>query len=72
MKKAKSSLIMLLMTVGISLMPTSCRITKTSVGAFEEQQGREYTYAKGKQVWLFWGLFKSSCLRSSGQCQLRK
>ncbi len=56
MKKAKSSLIMLLMTVAISFMLTSCMITKTSVGAFEEQQGREYTYAKGKQIWLFWGL----------------
>jgi hypothetical protein len=30
--------------------------TKTSVGAYKETQGNEYTYAKGKQIWLFWGL----------------
>lgn len=30
--------------------------TKTSVGAFEQQQGQVYKYAKGKQVWLFGGL----------------
>jgi hypothetical protein len=30
--------------------------TKTSVGAFKETQGNEYTYAKGKQFWLFWGI----------------
>lgn len=30
--------------------------TKTSVGEFKEQTGEEYTYAKGKQIWLFWGI----------------
>jgi hypothetical protein len=30
--------------------------TKTSVGEYKEQQGKEYTYAKGKQIWLFWGI----------------
>ncbi|MFP4555612.1 MAG: hypothetical protein ACLFNU_01965 [Bacteroidales bacterium] len=30
--------------------------TKTSVGEYIETQGSEYTYAKGKQVWLLWGL----------------
>ena len=29
--------------------------TKTSVGTFKETTGNEYTYAKGKQFWLFWG-----------------
>lgn len=47
---------MLLVTVFISSMLTSCMTTKTSVGAFKETQGNEYTYAKGKQFWLFWGL----------------
>ena len=31
-------------------------MTKTSVGAFKESTGKEYTYSKGKQLWLFWGL----------------
>jgi len=44
------------MTVAISSMLTSCMTTKTSVGAFKETQGNEYTYAKGKQFWLFWGI----------------
>lgn len=35
---------------------TSCMMTKTSVGTYKEEQGKEYTYDKGKQVWLFWGL----------------
>lgn len=35
---------------------SSCMTTKTSVGAYREMQGNEYTYAKGKQFWLFWGL----------------
>ncbi len=30
--------------------------TKTSVGTYKEKQGDEYTYSKGKQFWLFWGL----------------
>ena len=35
---------------------SSCMTTKTSVGTFKETSGAEYTYGKGKQVWLFWGL----------------
>jgi hypothetical protein len=31
-------------------------VTKTSVGQFTETRGNEYTYAKGKQLWLCWGL----------------
>ena len=34
----------------------SCMTTKTNVGTYRELQGEEYTYAKGKQLWLFWGL----------------
>jgi hypothetical protein len=45
-------LAMFLMTASLS----SCLTTKTSVGAYREAQGQEYTYAKGKQLWLFWGL----------------
>jgi hypothetical protein len=56
MKKIKSFSFLLLMTVAVSSMLTSCMTTKTSVGAFKETQGNEYTYAKGKQFWLFWGI----------------
>ena len=56
MKKIKSLLTMLFLTIAISTIFTSCLTTKTSVGAFKETPGVEYTYAKGKQVWLFWGL----------------
>ncbi len=56
MKKPKSFLINLLMTIAISSILSSCMTTKTSVGTFKETQGSEYTYAKGKQFWLFWGL----------------
>ena len=45
---------LLAFTVSTSL--TSCMTTKTSVGAYRETQGSEYTYAKGKQFWLFWGI----------------
>jgi hypothetical protein len=34
----------------------SCMTTSTTVGTFTEDPGREYVYAKGKQLWLFWGL----------------
>lgn len=55
-------------------MFTSCMTTKTSVGQFREQQGEEYTYAKGKQVWLFWGLFPMGRSQvntpSDGDCQV--
>lgn len=56
MKKIKTFLILLSISVAILSMSTSCMTTKTSVGAFKETQGNEYTYAKGKQFWLFWGL----------------
>jgi hypothetical protein len=35
---------------------SSCMTTKTPVGKFNEQVGKEYKYAKGKQLWLFWGI----------------
>jgi len=39
-----------------SILLSSCMMTKTSVGAYKESTGKEYTYDKGKQMWLFWGL----------------
>lgn len=57
MKNVKnSSVLMLLSMLTIILFTSSCMTTKTSVGEFRELQGSEYTYAKGKQLWLFWGV----------------
>lgn len=47
---------MMVITVAISSMLTSCMTTKTNVGTYRETQGDDYTYAKGKQFWLFWGI----------------
>lgn len=56
MKKIKSLMLVGLLAITVSSTLTSCMTTKTSVGAYRETQGNEYTYAKGKQIWLFWGL----------------
>ena len=39
-----------------SMLMSSCMTTKTSVGSFNEEEGKEYVYDRGKQMWLFWGL----------------
>jgi hypothetical protein len=41
--------------LGMVVFLSSCMTTKTSVGMYKETEGNEYTYAKGKQFWLFWG-----------------
>lgn len=56
MKKIKSITVIAILALTVSISLTSCMTTKTSVGAFKETQGSEYTYAKGKQFWLFWGI----------------
>ena len=56
MKKIKSIASVILFTIAISMILPSCMTTKTTVGAFKETVGDEYTYAKGKQLWVFWGL----------------
>jgi len=43
---------MILVVVAIT---SSCLTTKTNVGSYKETEGKEYVYAKGKQMWLFWG-----------------
>ena len=37
-----------------TFLSSSCLMTKTNVGNYSQTQGKEYTYAKGKQFWLFW------------------
>jgi len=64
-----------LLCIFLSLMLlTSCMTTKTAVGQYREQTGEEYTYAKGKQVWVFWGLIPlgrtAVSTPSSGDCKV--
>lgn len=56
MKKTKSSITRLLILLVISTLVSSCMTTKTCVGEFKETQAMQYTYAKGKQFYAFWGL----------------
>ncbi len=56
MKNLKSLFLMPLLFMAMSVMMSSCMTTKTSVGEYLESPGQEYTYAKGKQFWLFWGI----------------
>lgn len=35
---------------------TSCMTTKTPVGQYREAEGKEETYSKARQLFLFWGL----------------
>ncbi len=74
MKKLKSLTLIGLLAITVSTTMPSCMTTKTSVGAYRETQGNEYTYAKGKQVWLFWGLMPlgraSVNTPGDGNCQV--
>jgi hypothetical protein len=74
MKKIKSLMIVGILAITISTSLTSCMTTKTNVGAYREKQGNEYTYAKGKQIWLFWGLMPlgraSVNTPGDGDCQV--
>lgn len=53
---------------------TSCMMTKTPVGAYLETPGKEVTFDKGKQFWLFWGLMPIGRTHvntpSNGNCQV--
>lgn len=48
----KLLVLLVIATLGLS----SCLTTKTSVGDYRASTEASYTYAKGKQLWLFWGL----------------
>jgi hypothetical protein len=70
----KSKMLIGLLAIIFSTTFTSCMTTKTNVGAYKETQGEEYTYAKGKQIWLFWGLLPlgrtSVNTPGDGNCQV--
>lgn len=56
MKKIKQFLKLSVLTCIVAITFSSCLTTKTQVGAYRERQGEEYTYSKGKQIWIFWSL----------------
>ena len=56
MRKIKSLFTLLAITLILTTTMNSCMVTKTSVGQYTETSGEEYTYARGKQLWLFWGI----------------
>ena len=53
---------------------TSCMTTQTPVGAYMETPGKEITFDKGKQFWLFWGIVPIGKTHvstpSNGNCQV--
>jgi hypothetical protein len=60
--------------ISMLLFSTSCLTTKTNVGMYQQKQGTEQTFEKGKQLWLFWGLIPlgrtSVSTPSDGDCQV--
>lgn len=56
MKKIKNFIFAMISIAVITMSLNSCMMTKTSVGEYKQQTGEEYTYAKGKQLWIFWGI----------------
>jgi hypothetical protein len=56
MNKIKSTLFFGLLACFLAFGLSSCMTTKTVVGDYERQEGNSFTYAKSKQLWLFWGL----------------
>lgn len=74
MTKIQSLTLLGVVLITISTSMTSCMTTKTDVGAYREKQGNDYTYAKGKQLWLFWGIMPlgrtSVNTPGDGNCQV--
>lgn len=60
--------------LAVSTLMTSCMMTKTPVGTYLETPGKEVTFDKGKQFWLFWGLMPIGRTHvntpSNGNCQV--
>jgi hypothetical protein len=65
-------IILLLIT---SVMLSSCMVTRTYVGQYLDTPGRETTYAKGKQFWIFWGLLPVGSTNvntpADGNCKIK-
>jgi hypothetical protein len=74
MKNIKSRIYCFTIAFCIALFMSSCLTTRTNVGAYRETQGSTYTYAKGKQFWLFWGFMPlgrtNVSTPTNGSCQI--
>lgn len=74
MKTMKSFLSKLTVLITVVTVLNSCMVTKTQVGDYKESEGKEYTYAKAKQLWIFWGLVPigraSANTPDSGSCEI--
>jgi hypothetical protein len=74
MKHYKHKILIIFMMIILTAFLSSCAKTKTSVGTFREKEGSEYTYSKGKQWWLFWGILPIGRTNLStptdGSCQV--
>lgn len=46
----------IILHLAATLILSSCMTTKTYVGKYQEQTGKEYKYSKTKQIWILWGL----------------
>ena len=70
----KTRILQVAIILFLGLCFNSCMTTKTQVGAFRETPGKEYTYAKAKQIWLFWGVIpvgRTSCnTPANGNCEV--
>ena len=58
----------------ITGLMSSCIVTQTNVGRYNEQKGTEYTYSKAKQMWILYGLIPVGKTHTEtpadGQCQV--
>ena len=70
----KTKILQLAIILFLGLSFNSCMTTKTQVGTFRETKGNEYTFDKGKQVWLFWGVLpmgrRSVNTPTNGSCEV--
>ena len=74
----KKSLVLLVLAL-VAFFCQSCFSTRTTVGDYrvlrKEEKLRTYTYSKGKQLYLFWGLIPIGRTRvavpPTGNCEIR-
>jgi hypothetical protein len=70
----KKTAVYIMLSIILATTFTSCMVTKTNVGTFKEEQGKDYVYSKGKQVWFLWGLIPIGRTNVStpadGSCQV--
>ena len=65
----------IILSIFVLIALSSCMVTKTPVGGYlNTTEGKEVTYDKGKQFWVFWGLVPVGRTHvntpSDGNCQV--